>query len=181
MQFRKVPLLAALFLAGAPGYAQEVMRPPQTGAPTVFKTETRLVPVDVVVTDKKGSFVHDLEMKDFKIWEDNKEQAIKTFSSGMDPKSPLHSQKHYLVLFFDNSSMDMTDQMRARQEAGKFIDANAGPDRLIAIANYTGSLQISQNFTSDVERLKQVVAGTKMSATSTQVATVGLPRLGGMA
>ena len=36
--------------------------------------------MDAVVTDKKGAYVHDLEAKDFKVWEDNKEQQIKSFS-----------------------------------------------------------------------------------------------------
>jgi hypothetical protein len=41
----------------------------------VIRTETKLVLVDTVVTDKKGNYIHDLEAKDFKVWEDNKEQA----------------------------------------------------------------------------------------------------------
>ena len=36
--------------------------------------------VDTVVTDKKGNYVRDLTVKDFKVWEDNKEQPIKNFS-----------------------------------------------------------------------------------------------------
>src|SRR5271157_1931492 len=46
----------------------------------VFKAETRLVLVDTIVTDKKGNYITDLTAKDFKVWEDNKEQAIKSFS-----------------------------------------------------------------------------------------------------
>jgi hypothetical protein len=32
-----------------------------------------------------------------------------------------------MVLFFDNSSMQMGDQMVARKAATQFIDTNAGP------------------------------------------------------
>jgi VWFA-related protein len=131
--------------------------------------------VDVVVTDKKGNYVSDLALKDFKVWEDNKEQGLKTFQFGADPSAPANNKKRYMVLFFDNSSMDMGDQVRARQEAGKFIDKNAGPDRLMAIVNFSGSLQISQNFTDDAERLKQVVSGNRTSATSTQPVAIGGP------
>ena len=182
MQFRGTVLLSGvLFAMGA--LAQDPpanIPPPPAGEPTI-RTETRLVLVDVVVTDKKGNYVSDLALKDFKVWEDNKEQSLKTFQFGADP-SAANNQKRYMVLFFDNSSMDMGDQVRARQEAGKFIDKNAGADRLIAIVNFGGSLQISQNFTDDAERLKQVVAGTKTSATSTRPVTGpggGLGRLGG--
>jgi hypothetical protein len=61
---------------------------PQTGV--VIQTETKLVLVDSVVTDKKGQYVRDLTMKDFKVWEDNKEQTIKTFTFEADPKEVLH-------------------------------------------------------------------------------------------
>ena len=53
------------------------------------------------------------------------------------------------MLFFDNSTMDFGDQARARQAATKFIDTNGGPNRLMAIANFGGALQIAQNFTED--------------------------------
>jgi VWFA-related protein len=143
----------ALILAGLQAFAQ---------APTTIKTETKLVLVDVVVT-KKGQYVEDLEMKNFKVWEDNKEQQLKTFSFGADPKGPA-DQKRYIVLFFDNSTMSMAEQTQARQAAGRFIESNAGPDRVMAVVNFTGALQVAQNFTDDIDRLKQVVSGIKVSA-----------------
>lgn len=132
----------------------------------VIRAESRLVLVDAVVTDKKGNYVHDLTAKDFRVWEDNKEQSIKTFSFQADPASPSSSQKRYLVLFFDNSTIAFADQARARQAAAQFIDASAGPDRMIAIANFGGSLSITQNFTGDTDRLKKLVAGLKFSNVS---------------
>src|SRR5215813_256446 len=110
--------------------------------PPTIRTETRLVLVDAVATDKKGAYVTDLELKDFKVWEDGKEQTLKTFSMGSDPAAPTQSKRKYMVLFFDNSSMDIQDQQRSRLEAAKFVDANAGPDHLMAIVNFSGSLQI---------------------------------------
>src|SRR5579863_10647526 len=105
----------------------------------VIRTETKLVLVDAVVTDKKGNYIHDLEVKDFKVWEDNKEQQIKSFSFEAGTSSPSN-QKHYLVLFFDNSTMDFGQQALARQAAAKFIDTNGGPNRLMAIVNFGGAL-----------------------------------------
>src|ERR1039458_8619833 len=121
-------------------------------APTVFRAETRLVLVDTVVTDKKGNYIRDLAQKDFKVWEDGKEQPVSSFSfeesTGVSDARP-----RYMVLFFDNSTMNMGDQVQARAAAAKFIDANAGPDRLIAIADFGGTVHISQNFTADANRL----------------------------
>src|SRR5579871_2968076 len=97
-------------------------QPAQTSPVTpVVRAETRLVLVDAVVTDKKGNYVGDLAQKDFKVWEDGKEQALSSFS--YEDSADSHSQPHYMVLFFDNSTMDFSDQIKARDAAAKFIDA----------------------------------------------------------
>src|SRR3984957_13824140 len=143
----------------------------------VLKVETNVVLVDAVVTDKKGNYIHDLEAKDFKVWEDNKEQTIKSFSFEAGTASPSNPQKHYLVLFFDNSTMDFGAQGRARQAATKFIDTNGGPNRLMAIVNFGGALQIAQNFTEDTQRLKNVVNGIKFSAVAPNASDANAPQL----
>src|ERR1017187_9789354 len=165
MRFRNIMLWMGALLAGAG--AARARQVEQTSTPTVIRSETKLVLVDAVVTDKKGNYVTDLTQKDFDVLEDNKKQSIKTFSFEADPNSPLNNQKHYLVLFFDNASAGYGDQIQARQAAAKFIDGNTGPNKYIAIANFTGSLRITQNFTNDPERLKAVVSGVKMSTVST--------------
>jgi VWFA-related protein len=154
---------------------------PAAGAPAAdtatIKTETRLVLVDTVVTDKKGNYIRDLTAKDFRVWEDNKEQPIKSFSFQEDSAAPDNA-KHYMVLFFDNSTMDPGDQMRARQAAAKFIDANSAPNRLIALVDFGGTIRVTQNFTSDSARLKQVVAALKNSSVSPNAAPVEVASLG---
>jgi VWFA-related protein len=147
-----------------PVYAQSSSAP--AGETATFHAESRLVLVDTVVTDKKGNYVRDLTQKDFKVWEDGKEQAITSFSYEENPGSTPAAKPRYMVLFFDNSTMSPGDQGNARQAATKFIDANAAPDRLIAIAEFGGTVTITQNFTADGERLKQVVAGLHGSAVS---------------
>ena len=186
------PLPARAQQASAQTAQPPQQQSPQTPAATgpAIKSESRLVLVDVVVTDKKGNYVRDLEQKQFRVWEDNKEQSISTFSSAAEANSsgPNSSQKRYMVLFFDNSTMDLPDQARARDAAAQFIDANAGPDRLMAIADFGGSLRIAQNFTANAERLKQVVGGVKYSAVNpnasaapTEIASLGGPQIGSTA
>jgi VWFA-related protein len=136
--------------------------PPSAGT---LHAESRLVLVDTVVTDKHGDYIRDLAQKDFRVWEDGKEQAIKTFSYESGGTAPANNH-HYLVLFFDNSTMDYADQARARTAAQKFLDANAGGNRLTAVVDFGGTLRLAQNFTTDVARLKQVIAGTKFSSVS---------------
>src|SRR5580693_2805473 len=155
---------------GAPSAAAQQRTPAaqqaQTPAGGAIKAETREVRVDVVVTDKKGNYVQDLTTNDFKVYEDDKQQPINSFSFGADPNGPLEAKRHYMVLFFDNSSMDLGDQPRARAAAGKFIDAYAGPDRVMAIVNFGGSMQFAQKFTMDANRLKQAVSGISVSSIS---------------
>jgi VWFA-related protein len=138
-----------------------VQQQPMATAP-VIRTESRVVLVDAVVTDKKGNYVHDLTQKDFKVYEDNKEQAISSFSFGSDLSGPTSSaQKHYMILFFDNSSMAAPDQIQARAAAAKFIAAGAAPDRLMAVVDFGGSLLVKQNFTANAELLTTAVNGVK--------------------
>jgi VWFA-related protein len=159
-------------------------QPPATEAQmaspaTVFKAQTKLVLVDSIVTDKKGNYIRDLTQKNFRVWEDNKEQEVKSFSYESGNASPNNPMKRYLVLFFDNSTMEFGDQATARQAAAKFIDDNAGPNRQMAIADFGGTLRITQNFTADADRLKKVVAGAKFSTVSPngEVASLGAPPL----
>ncbi len=170
MRFQSAVFLTALFWSPAPGWAQEVS---QTATPTVIRTETRVVLVDSVVMDKKGNYVPDLTQKDFKVYEDGKEQTITSFTYEADPNSPLNNQKHYLVLFFDNASVNFANQSQARAAAQKFVDSNTGPTKFIAVVNFSGALQITQNFTNDADRLRAVISGVKPSNVNTSDAGMG--------
>src|SRR5579864_9254989 len=159
--------------------AVHAQQPANANEPTI-KVETRVVLVDTVVTDKKGNYIRDLDANDFKLWEDGKEQAVTSFTREDANPDPANPHKHYLVLFFDNSTMEFGDQAKAREAAAKFVDSNSGPDHLIAVVEFGGTLRITQNFTTDSERLKKVVAGIKFStvspnAPSPDLASTALP------
>ena len=140
------------------------------------------------MTDKNGKYVRDLSQKDFRVWEDNKEQPVKTFSAETDSSTPSDNQRRYLILFFDNSTMSMNDQAQARAAALKFLDGNAGGNRYIAVVNFGGTLHVAQNFTNDADRLKQAVRNLSFSASSpnaevaaaapVQTLPVGIPQVG---
>ena len=166
-----------------PEPGQNQASPAADSSTPVFKAETRLVLVDTVVTDKSGNYISGLTAKDFKVWEDDKQQPIKSFSAESGSSAPSDNHRHYLVLLFDNSTMDFADQARARAAAAKFVEANAGPDRYMAIMNFGGTLNVALNFTADAQRLKQVVRGVKFSSVSpnpqpVEVASLGAPQLG---
>ncbi|HEY6344074.1 MAG TPA: VWA domain-containing protein [Bryobacteraceae bacterium] len=123
----------------------------------VIRTETRVVLIETIVTDKKGEYVHDLTAKDFRVWQDGKEQAITSLSFEADRPGAGSGEPHFLVLFFDDTRMTALDQARVRLAASRFIDANAGPRRLMAVVSYSGSLRVAQNFTDNAGRLKDAL------------------------
>src|SRR5260370_21689985 len=169
--FKLVALLAVGVLCAAPAPSQAQEQPaqpaPQAAAEpqpvAMIKKESKLVLVDAVVTDKKGNYIRDLAQIDFKVFEDNKEQSVSSFSTGADAATQANGQRRYLILFFDNSTMAAPDQIQARSAATKFIAANAGPDRLMAVVDFGGSLRIVQNFTANPDVLRAAASGVKRS------------------
>src|SRR5467141_1329345 len=185
-----------LFPASSWGQGRPAPPPPQTAATpeqqpvVVIKKESKLVLVDSVVTDKKGNYVRDLTQNDFKVFEDNKEKQVSSFSAGADAATQSNGQRRYLILFFDNSTMAAPDQIQARSAATKFIVANAGPDRLMAVVDFGGSLRIVQNFTANADVLRAAVSGVKSSSVDPNapapdvpvtIASTGLSSLGNAA
>ncbi len=167
-----------------PAGPQDTASQAPVAASGVIKAEANLVLVDAVVTDKKGNYITDLEAKDFHVFDDNSEQTITSFSHASQAGVSAPDQKRYVVLYFDNSTMNPADQARARQAAGQFVEKTASPDRMMAVVDFTGVTQIAQNFTADGSLLKQAVEGVKFSSVSpnqpgqnAQIAAVGPPSL----
>src|SRR5205814_9710819 len=50
-----------------------------------------------------------------------------------------------------------------RAAAAKFIQSNAAPDHLMAVAEFTGAIKIVQNFTANAELLQAAAKGVKSS------------------
>src|SRR5258708_13876731 len=92
---------ALMFLVAVPAPSQGQEHPPPPPPPAaataeqqpvvVIKKESKLVLVDSVVTDKKGNYIRDLTQNDFKVFEDNKEQAVSTFSTGVAASAPVEN------------------------------------------------------------------------------------------
>ena len=161
-------VFALLGLTGAASQAQPS---------DVIKTEARTALVEAVVTGKKGEFVRDLSAKDFRIWQDGKEQAITSLSFlGKSTGEAKSTDPHFLVLFFDDTRMAAQDQFLARQATSRFIDANSGPRRLMAVVSYDGSLRVAQNFTDNAGRLKDALNRVESSSKVTSSSTLERPQ-----
>ena len=113
---RLAPLASCLALAASFAGAQE---------PVV---------VDAVVTAKSG-IVKNLTAKDFKVWDDNKEQTVTA--------APLRGPgKHAVVLLFDSTSLSAAKQGDIRGYVASFIDAAANPNLYMEVAVFRTGIQI---------------------------------------
>ena len=150
-----IGVAAVLCLASITLPAQSPKNNPPADSGGVIRTETKLVLVDAVVTDKKGNYIRDLTAKDFRVWEDKAEQTIKSFSLESDPASG--AQKQYLVFFFDVTSMSASDQALARQAAAEFRTRNRyeqGLRQMIAAGIRSGEF-----FAADAALAARVILG----------------------
>ena len=68
-----------------------------------IRAESKTVRVDVVVTDKEGKYVHDLDPKDFKVYDDKKEQSILTFTKGDDRRGRISRNLSITWCFFSTT------------------------------------------------------------------------------
>src|SRR5208337_1685566 len=172
----------------------------QAGAPRqgfVLQSQTNVVLVDVRVT-AKGKPVTDLEAKDFRVFEDGVPQTITSFSlenveklaqastaNGPPPTIDLDKlppnvsparvlQDHRLtLLFFDVSSMQPDDLMRALKAATTFVKQRLTPADLVAVVTYTSSLRVVQNFTNDRAALSKTLNGILLGEESSNLAANG--------
>jgi len=164
----------------------------------VLRSQTNVVLIDVRVRDKSGQPINNLKQNDFRIWEDGVEQAITSFSledverlaqaenpserpqvidlEKLPPNVPAEQviQDHrLLVLFFDLSSMQPDDVMRAVKASTDFLKTRMTPADLIAVVTYTSDLRVVQNFTNDRDALAKVLHAIQVGEESAALSTAG--------
>ena len=91
----KLPTLVLLLAATAPFAAAQA--PSHANTPVTLQTDSRLVILDVVVTDPAGNPVQDLTQDDFAVSEDNRPQTIRNFESVQAHLMPAAAEGKPLV------------------------------------------------------------------------------------
>lgn len=84
-----------------------------------------------------------------------------------DPE--VHNQykdKRLIVLFFDFSSMQTPDQIRAQQSALQFIEQKMAPSDMVAIMTFSSRLRVEQDFTNDRELLQKIINAFRIGEAS---------------
>lgn len=72
------------------------------------------------------------------------------------PKIDMHGRR-LIVLFFDLSSMQPEELQRSVKAAHDYVDQKLSPADLIAVASFSTSLQVDQDFTADKEELNAAI------------------------
>jgi VWFA-related protein len=137
----------------------------------VFKAESNLVLVPVVVRDSRGEAVATLTKDDFQLFADGKLRDISSFaveetsgraaedrSVGDGPKAaPMVMPEHFAALMFDDAHFSIRnreDIVYPRNAALKYLETLQPADR---VAMYTSSGQFEVDFTADRAKIKDAL------------------------
>jgi VWFA-related protein len=164
-------IIALLASAGAQQAAPaQATTAPANAQPTVtIKSESRLVVVDVVVTDSHGQPVQNLTRDDFTLLEDGKPQQMKVFENHATPTSKTDTaagpakaktnstpaQQHsgpLNIVLLDALNTETQDQTRVHQHMIDLLKT-LPPGPRVAVFTLTDRLKQLQNFTSDRDAL----------------------------
>jgi len=167
-------LMPGLFLTHAT--AQQATTP----APKVFRVQSRLVLLDVTVTDAKGNPVSGLKREDFQVFEDKKLQTISSFEPPAAhelpppsrPNAPFnpddtksYGESPVTVLVLDELNTHYTDTDFARRSIRQFLESRPAtlnePTTLLTLGDT--KFTMLQNFTRDRGALLAALAAHKTS------------------
>src|SRR5207248_9689903 len=91
------------------------------------------------------------------------------------PKVDMHGRR-LIVMFFDLSSMQPEEVGRAVKAAHEYVDTKLSPADLIAVASFSTSLRVDQDFTADRATLgKAIDAFSGASGQGFEEGTTGDP------
>jgi VWFA-related protein len=154
-----------------------------------FSTAAHLVIVDVTVKDKAGKTIQGLKLSDFAILEDGKPQKVSIFEAenlATEPEPPeqlkltdqlelppppktsitaeapgeiQYHDKRLMVFFFDFSSMQMPDQLRAQEASLDYLKKKITKDDMVAVLFYSSTIKILSDFTNNRDTLTDVIKG----------------------
>ena len=166
--------------AAAPAPAAAPSNAPPAG--TVFRAQSRLVVLDVAVTDRDKP-VEGLDRSRFHVFEDGREVPIASFEENEPPPSvkiaeapvlppdtysnvPVYPEASAVnVLLLDALNTPTGDQEQARKQMIAYI-STMKPGTALAIFTLSSRLRMVTGFTTDVTKLKQALDNEKRNQRS---------------
>ena len=170
--------------------------------PPTFRTATKLIDIDVFVTDGSGQFVKSLKRDDFEIIEDGKHQEPDTFAfidwalpsgqlqrSADEPEpdvvtNAVPPERLYVVLMDSPSTWSPPEAINglaytviAQRVAKRFIDDFLQPGDLAAVVHVQGGVTDGQSFTSSKALLRTSIERFGQGLSGDPSGTVDAPEL----
>ena len=169
--------------------------PPPPIASSVLRAQSNLVRIDVEVTDSSGKPIKGLRADQFEVTDDGKPQKITTFTysdiekletAGPESAAPVvvavdnsgpravseekitdqTRDRRLIALFFDMTSMETDDVLRAHDAAEKFLKQQISPADLVAVIIFSTRLAVLADFTNDRAKLEKAIAQIEPGAAS---------------
>lgn len=150
-----------------------------------FRASANLVIVTVFVRDGQGRAVKGLTKDDFVVTENGKPQAVRVFefqqieeaapaAAAMTAEAPAaqaaqaeqqtgavlpvrYRDRRLIVLYFDWTSLDETQQVRAKEAAEQWLRDKMTAADLVRIVAFGSRLRVAQDFTGDRDALIETV------------------------
>ena len=168
-----------------PSPAQTQTKTPPLNPAARLRAQSNLVRIDVEVTDGSGKPIKGLNASQFEVTDDGKAQKISVFSysdiekietageenaapvvvpvdsgttEAADALSDQLRDRRMIVLFFDMTSMETDDILRAHGAAEKFLKQQMTPADLVAVVIFSTRLAVLANFTNDRAVLNKAIA-----------------------
>jgi VWFA-related protein len=140
-----------------------------------FRTQSILVQVPVIVTDKNGSHIHGLTKGDLHVFENGKEQAVSVFEEKFASTSKFTAgagqpgefrnltisedqPRTVTVIALDTVNTPFLDQTYGRRELVKYLANSLDSGQVLALMIITShGLRVIQGLTGDPEQLVQIL------------------------
>ena len=164
----------------------QVPPPPPITSQEAIQSSSDLVRIDVEVTDRNGKAVKGLRADQFSVTDNGKAQKITTFTysdieaiqtagEGDDNAQPVVvpvdtprgvsadtvsnqvKDRRMLVLYFDFTSLETQDLLRARDAALKFVRTQMSKADLVSVVIFDQKLSVWCDFTNDKTKIEAAV------------------------
>lgn len=179
-----VAVVALAVRGDAQQQTQQAQQPPpaagdQPPQPPTFKAGINFVRVDVIITDKSGNPVADLQPGDFDVTEDGKLQKIETFklvkldggttAALKEPPKEIRSDYdeeseaakddvRLFAIFLDDYHVRRGASMAVREPIARFLDTQLGPSDMVGVMyplESLSSLRMTRNHAAIMKAVQQ--------------------------
>jgi VWFA-related protein len=127
----------------------------------IFQAEVEVVTIPVTVTDSSGEFVTDLDRKDFRVFDNGRDQKIEQFELSLEPLS--------MVIAVETSSR-VESQLPEIRRAGILVTQLVlGENGEGAVLTFDREIELVQDFTSDPEKIEAALRDLKPGGTDVRL------------